>query len=354
VSFTTVMSKSPLRFSMGGGGTDVAHYYEKRGGAWTSATISLYVRGTLHVNGLGGCIIKYSDKVERVSDIHDIQGNDLMRETLLFMEMDRWQHRNFPTTGIEINTFSDAPSRSGLGVSGAMTVGLLQMLHMIKDGGIPPPDVIAAEAYEIEHNRAGSTGVGWQDQLIAAHGGIATFEISTQGEIVYEQLQLDPHTVAELQNNLILFGTKLERLKTADQALKQVHEAPNELSEEEKVQRENKQLGYLDQIKAIGQEQLQALRSGQTVKFGALLDEHWQVKTQYAGEPAPEVAAAYKKARHAGALGGKIIGASTQGSFMFFYCPAEKAELRKIMESLGMTEIRWQFDFGRSHIAYMD
>ncbi len=356
MSNTTFMSKAPLRLSMGGGGTDVESYYGQREyGSWTSAAISLYVRVTVSVNSLGGVIVKYSDKVEKRTHIDEIEGNALLRETLRFMRMDRWQHPLYHDPGIEINTFSDAPGKSGLGVSGAMTVSLLQILYLMRDGGIPLPQQIAEEAYHIEHDLAGSTSTGWQDQMIAAHAGVTAFEVRAGQKPTYEHLALERHVIAELESNLILFGTRLERAETAEEALRQVHKPVGATTRRASAQR-RKTLGYLDQIREIGERQKQALLAGEVREFGRLLHKHWEVKTSYAGSPDPAIAKAYEEAMDAGALGGKVVGASSKGAFMMFYCPypKEKGDLRRIMSGLGMVEIPWAFEFEGSSVVYVD
>lgn len=356
MSNTTFMGKAPLRLSMGGGGTDVESYYSQRDcGRWVSAAISLYVRVTVSVNSLGGVIVKYSDKVEKRAHIEEIEGNALLRETLRFMKMDQWQHPIYHDPGIEINTFSDAPGKSGLGVSGAMTVSLLQILHLMRDGGIPSPQQVAEEAYHIEHDLVGSTSTGWQDQMIAAHAGLTAFEMRSGYKPTYERLNLERHVVAELASNLILFGTSLEREQTAEEALRQVHQ-PDKLTPRKATAKRRETLAYLDRIREIGEQQKHALLDGDVRKFGRLLHKHWEVKTSYAGQPDPAIAKAYDEALDAGALGGKIIGASSKGAFMMFYCPytKERGDLRRIMSELGMVEIPWNFEFEGSSIVYVD
>jgi len=348
MSRTNIMSRTPLRLSMGGGGTDVESYYAARGsGAWLSGTINKFVQVTVLVNNLGGYIVKHGKKVEIVGRSGEIV-HPLYREALGFMRMDEWTHRVYSSPGLEINAFSDAPTHSGLGVSGAITVGLLQILHWLRDSSIPPPQKIAEEAYHVEHDLAKSLNTGWQDQMIAAHGGIVSFEVKKGEKPTYQRLELDRHTLAELESNLILFGTKLEREQTANEALGEVHKKVKSASGKSN-------LDYLDEILEIGKRQKLALLNGEVREFGRLLHKHWEVKTRYAGPPDPIIAQAYEEAIDIGALGGKVIGASSKGAFMVFYCPyTEKGNLRRTMSKLGMVEIPWAFEFYGSQIVYND
>lgn len=341
MSMSFFVSKAPLRLSMGGGGTDVDFFYRQFGGSWVSAAINRFAYTNVKVNGLGGFIVKYSNRTERVASVGDIAGNDLLRYALEYMKIDQLTHPDFPVPGIEINTISDAPTRSGLGVSGAIAVGLLQILHQISNHSLPTPLELAKDAYHVEHDLTGSR-TGWQDQLIASHGGILWCSISKDGELHCENLRLDPHTTAELESNIMLFGTRLDRRQTATEVIESV-------SADEGV------CQYLLQIKEIGEQQRLALVAGKPDRFGELLDDHWQVKVRYAGPPHDAVSHAYEEARRVGVLGGKVIGASTHGSFMMFYCPNRGREkLRRIMDGLGMTEIRWSFESAGSRIVYID
>lgn len=353
-----LISQTPLRLSMGGGGTDVAAYFQTHGGFWTSAAINQFVYLTVNVRIDNGYVIKYSDLSERVEEIENINHN-LIREILKFMRFHQWNHRLFRTRGLEINVMSDAPTKSGLGVSGSMTVGLLQILHQLKGEASISVRDLAEEAYYIEHDLVGSTSTGKQDQYIAAFGGVTSFEIDPAGRVTPYPLELDRHTLAELEGNIILFGTKLERKETAEESLKRVtkkinHQKNNSIDKiltgETQISEYEK---YLTEIKKIGLAQREALLKHQPKKFGELLDEHWEVKKQYSGAPDPAVDKAYQLAKKAGALGGKVIGASSKGAFMLFYAETGKDKIRQIMAELGMIEVPWAFEFSGSRIVHI-
>lgn len=354
-----LVCQTPARLSMGGGGTDVAAYYEKFGGFWTSAAINQFVYLTVNVRNDNNYVIKYSNISECVSAIDEIQ-HQYFRTALGMLNFDTWQHPLFRTRGLEINIISDVQTKSGLGVSGAMTVGLLQILHTLRGEGSMGMAALAEEAYHIEHDLVGSSSTGKQDQYIAAHGGITSFSVNQAGEVTVSPLQLNRHTISELEDNIVLFGTRLERKMTAQEALAKVTAQMNQAPKGGSVsvgQTGKKPTGYqenyLSTIKDIGLAQRDALLNGQPDKFGQLLHDHWEIKKQYSGAADPAIETAYNLARQAGAFGGKVIGASTQGAYMMFYSPAGKDKLRAIMNDLGMIEIPWSFEFNGSRIIHV-
>lgn len=346
-----LVAQTPVRLSMGGGGTDVAAYYEKFGGFWTSAAINQFVYLTVNVRNDNNYVIKYSNVSERVPSIAEIK-HEYFRNALQMLGFGEWHHPLFRTRGLEINVISDVQTKSGLGVSGAMTVALLQILHTLKGDATVSMLQLAEEAYHVEHDLVGSTSTGKQDQYIAAHGGITSFEINQQGVVKVIPLELNRHTISELEDNIVLFGTQLERKVTAQEALAKVT-AQMEKTTSSSGSGNGNQENYLSTIKDIGLAQRNALLNSQPDEFGRLLDEHWKVKQAYAGSADPAIENAYRLAKEAGALGGKVIGASTQGAYMLFYAPAGKEKLRPIMADLGMLEIPWSFEFTGSRIIHL-
>lgn len=344
------LTKTPVRLSLGGGGTDVEKFYARNGGFWTSAAISLYLNLVVKTRIDDNYVIKYSTKTERIETIEEIE-HEIIRHSLIYMRMARYQNPVYGTCGLEIHITSDVPTRSGLGVSGAMTVALLQVLHQLKGHPCTSMRDLAEEAYHVEHDLVGSSATGKQDQYIAAYGGITSFDVDPDGVVHCYPVRLDRHTTAELESNLILFGTRLERQETADQALSKTAQ---ELEKGKENSSQNHTEQYFSDIMRIGKDQRQALLIGKPDEFGRLLDEHWQVKIKYAGEPEQKVAEAYEEAKKVGSLGGKVIGASTKGAFMMFYCPTDRAPLRNIMSKLGLIEVPWTFDYHGSRIVYVD
>ncbi len=334
------MGQVPLRLSMGGGGTDLPSFYELEGGYWTSATISKFVWLTVNRRLDGLWVIKFSDKTQRLSDIEQIE-HPIIRESLKFMRAPKWLN------GAEINIVSDVPTRSGLGVSGAIAVSLLQILHTMKGSGYRREE-LAEAAYHVEHDLCGSVSTGKQDQYIAVVGGITSFEVSRKGHVDIHPLRLSQRTLLELNENLVLFGTGTIREKTAEETLRDqgLSSGKQELPPEK--------VAYFKRIKEIGLEQQKAMLTGNVRRFGELLHEHWQCKKAYSNHSAiSRTDEIYEAAMAAGAIGGKSIGAGTITPFMLFYVEAEKkSALRDAMASYGLTEQEWRFVSFGSTIAF--
>jgi len=342
--YRMLLGKVPLRLSMGGGGTDIASFYSAEGGFWTSAAISLYVRISVNRRWSEHWIVKYSDKVQMVKIIDEIKHN-LIRECLKLVDASTW----LKGKGLEMNIISDVPGSSGLGVSGAITVNLLQILHAMKGDNLSRKK-LAEEAYHVEHDLCGSKATGKQDQYIAAFGGITSFEVTRNGYVDVYPLELETRTIFELSENLVLFGTGLSRLKSANETLKDQGLAPTQNG------KKLSKLDYLKKIKEIGLEQLDAMKNGNIRKFGELLDVHWETKKLYSDHTSnPEIDGMYEMAKQAGAIGGKVVGAGTVGAYWLFYVEADKkASLRNAMQEYNLEEVPWSFVEHGSMIAYCE
>lgn len=338
-----LLGRAPLRISMGGGGTDIESFYSLEGGFWTSAAISLYVRLTVSKRWERHYIVKYSDKVQMVEDIEAID-HKIIREILKFLNAPKW----LKGKGLEMNIISDVPGSSGLGVSGAITVNLLQILHLMKGDNVPRKD-LAEEAYYVEHGLCKSEATGKQDQYIAAFGGITSFEVTRNGYVEVYPLELDIRTIFELNENLVLFGTGISRPKSANDTLKD--QGLSKSSE-----RKFSKLEYLKKIKEIGLEQREVMITGNVRRFGELLDEHWEVKKNYSDHTFNEtIDGIYEVAKKAGAIGGKVIGAGTVGAYWLFYVEADKkASLRDAMRNYELEEVPWSFVDHGSMIVYCE
>jgi D-glycero-alpha-D-manno-heptose-7-phosphate kinase len=328
---------------MGGGGTDIKSFFQAEGGFWTSAAISLYVRITINRRWSPHWIVKYSDKVQMVDSIDEINHN-IIRESLNLLKAPEW----LKGKGLEMNIISDVPGSSGLGVSGAITVNLLQILHAMKGDNLPRKE-LAEEAYHVEHELCGSKATGKQDQYIAAFGGITSFEVTRSGYVDIHPLELNPRSVFELSENLVLFGTGVSRPKSAEETLR---DQGLSVGVGEKLSK----LEYLRRIKGIGLEQHEAMLTGKIRRFGELLDEHWETKKMYSDHIAnPAIDGIYEVAKKAGAVGGKVIGAGTVGAYWLFYAEADrKASLRDALREHGLEEVPWSFVEHGSMISYCE
>lgn len=316
-----IIVRSPLRVTLGGGGTDLPSYYENFEGFLISAAIDRYVYITLHKTFQPGYIIKYSS-MENVLHIDKIK-HPIIRESLKFLDMDN----NF----LEITSMADIPAGTGLGSSGSFTTALLKALHAYKRNLIHPKE-LAEQACDIEINKLGEP-IGKQDQYIAAYGGITCFEFTKKAVKAYP-LKIEKEIVYDLEDNLLLFFTGYTR--SASGILKEQHQ---------KSKKNNKEMiDNLHFIKELGIESKKALEKGDLKKFGELMNIHWNHKKNRSGSMSNDkINEWYDLALKNGALGGKLIGAGG-GGFLMFYT-TDHVKLRQTMAIAGLEEVRFRFDF---------
>jgi D-glycero-alpha-D-manno-heptose-7-phosphate kinase len=318
-----IIARSPLRISLGGGGTDLPSYYERFGGFLITAAIDKYVYITLHETFVPDLIIKYS-KLERVSKVEDIE-HPIIREALKLVGLDAGY--------FELTSMADIPAGTGLGSSGSFTTALLKALHAHKKNLVPNAD-IAAQACDIEIHRL-EEPVGKQDQYIAALGGITCFNFHPDGRVEAWPAKISEETRYNLEDNLVMFFTGYSR--SAGTILKDQHEKSK--------QDDPAMLENLHHTKEIGHASRRALESGDLREFARLMDEHWQrKKSRSGGMSNPQINEWYDLAKASGALGGKLIGAGG-GGFLMFYAEEDKARLRHAMRQAGLKEVRFRFDF---------
>ena len=317
-----IITRSPLRVTLGGGGTDLPSYYEKFGGFLIAAAVDKYVYITLHESFSPDLIVKYS-RLEHVPDASRLK-HPIFREAFAMLDMDG--------RGLELASMADIPAGTGLGSSGSFTTALLKTLHAHKKNLVHPAE-LAAQACEIELVRL-KEPIGKQDQYIAAYGGITCFKFLPDGRVEAWPLKLSDETRDSLEDNLLLFFTGYARsasaiLKEQDQKSKQDDAAMIE---------------NLHFVKDLGLQNQRALEAGDLREFARLMDVHWQRKKQRSGGMSnPKINEWYDLAMAGGALGGKLIGAGG-GGFLMFYAD-DKVRLRRAMRQAGLKEVRFRFDF---------
>ncbi|HZF00776.1 MAG TPA: galactokinase [Methylomirabilota bacterium] len=317
-----IIARSPLRVTLGGGGTDLPSYYEKFGGFLIAAAIDKYVYITLHDTFVADLIVKYSE-LERVPDASKLK-HPILREAFALLGMDG--------RGFELASMADIPAGTGLGSSGSFTTALLKALHAHKKNLVHPAE-LAAQACEIEIGRLNEP-IGKQDQYIAAYGGITCFKFLENGKVEAWPLKLSKETRDNLEDNLLLFFTGYSR--SASAILK---EQDAKSKSDDKSMIEN-----LHFVKDLGLQSQRALENGNLHEFARLMDVHWQRKKQRSGGMSnPKINEWYDLAMSNGALGGKLIGAGG-GGFLMFYAD-DKAKLRHAMRQSGLKEVRFRFDF---------
>lgn len=317
-----IITRSPLRITLGGGGTDLPSYYREHEGFVISAAIDKYVYITLHETFVADLIIKYS-KLERVTRVEEVE-HPIIREALQVVGIE--------PRYLELSSMADIPSGTGLGSSGSFTTSLLKALHAHKRNLIHPAE-LAEQACHIEIDRLGEP-IGKQDQYIAAYGGITCFRYLANGRVEAYPLRISEETRYNLEDNLLLFFTGYSRsasgiLKDQDDKSRAADQSMTE---------------NLHFIKKLGRQSQEALECGDLNEFAQLMNVHWQRKKERSGAmTSTRIDEWYAHALANGAAGGKLIGAGG-GGFLMFYSN-EKAKLRHAMRDIGLTEVRFRFDF---------
>jgi D-glycero-alpha-D-manno-heptose-7-phosphate kinase len=318
-----IITRSPLRVTLGGGGTDLPSYYETYGGFLIAAAIDRYVYITIHDTFQQEFIIKYS-RLERVNSIGAIE-HPIIRESLKLTEIDE-------NGSLEVTSMADIPSGTGLGSSGSFTTALLKALHAHQRHLIHPQE-LAEQACDIEINRLGEP-IGKQDQYIAAFGGITCFEFQPDGKVRAWPLRISEEMRFNLEDNLLLFFTGYSR--SASTVLKEQNDRSKTMDPD--------MLANLHFVKELAVESQQALEGGNLKEFARLMNVHWQNKKKRSNNMSnSHINDLYDLAMANGALGGKLIGAGG-GGFLMFYSE-EKTKLRHVMREQGLKEVRFKFDF---------
>ena len=316
-----IITRSPLRITLGGGGTDLPSYYEKHGGFLIAGAIDKYVYTTIHKTFTPELILKYS-RMERCSDVAEVH-HPILREALRLTGIH---------TGLEICSMADVPAGTGLGSSGSFTTALLKGLHTVRKE-MAHPERIASEACQIELDILREP-IGKQDQYIAAYGGLTCFEFCPKGKVKAWPLRIPEETRHQLEDNLLLFYTGRSR-------------AASSILRDQDTRTRANEADITDQLhftKDLAHRSCEALESGDLPGFGRLLHEHWQRKrSRSAGMTSPDIDDWSQLAMENGATGGKLIGAGG-GGFLMFYSE-QKPALRAAMRRVGLPEIRFQFDF---------
>lgn len=317
-----LISRSPLRLSLGGGGTDLPSYYKDHGGFFISAAIDKYVYLTLHRTFQQEIILKYSE-LERVKAVDEIR-HPIIRECL--------KVTNTQDLNLEITSLANVPSGTGLGSSGSFTTALLKLLNS-HQGIVQSPRALAEQACHVELERLHEP-IGKQDQYIAAYGGVTCFEIAPTGEVESYPAQMSRETYYDLEDNLVLFFTGFSR--PAGKILKE--------QDDKSKAGDTSMIEGLHFIKDIGQRTAKAFREGRLGDFAELMNVHWEWKKKRSGAMSnPAIDEGYALGLKNGALGGKLIGAGGGGFLMFF--AEDKSRLRRALgEKLGLQEMRFRFE----------
>ncbi len=324
-----IICRTPVRISLGGGGTDLPSYYRQYGGFLVAGAINKYV----HIC----CTTRFENQI-RLS----------YSETEIVDSISKIRHRIFKEalrmTGVqnhvELVSIADVPSNSGLGSSSSFTVSVLHALHTYTGDFLTKYD-IAERASRLEIDFLGQP-IGKQDQYIATFGGITAFTFNMDDTVTIEPLKMHEENIEELNKNILLFYTGLQR--SASEILNNQNEKTKE--------QDDRLVGRLHKIKEMGYKSREALVSGNLDRFGQLLHEHWLTKKGISNRISLDIIdKAYEAALELGALGGKLIGAGG-GGFLMIYTAVNHRNIIRSMKEMGLRYMRYHFEFEGTKIVF--
>ncbi len=322
-----IIARSPLRISLGGGGTDLPSYYREYGGFLIAGAIDKGVYVSVHRTFLKEMVVRYS-RIERVAH---------PREVLHPIIRHACGHLGITENNIEITSMADIPAGTGLGSSGSFGTALLKALYRFRNKTITPGD-LAESACHIEINLL-KEPVGKQDQYVAAFGGLNCYEFRPDDTVAVTPLAISEDTLGEFEQRVLLFSTGI------------VRQAPEILKDQDDKTKLHSQdmIANLHTIKQIGYESKAVLEAGKLDEYGKLLHEHWERKRARSKSISnPRIDRWYDMARSHGAIGGKLIGAGGGGFLMFL--AEDPTRLRRALSAEGLHELRFAFDFEGTRI----
>ncbi len=319
-----LITRTPLRISIGGGGTDLPSYYRQRPALVISAAINRYCYIAVNRTFVDDYFLKYSE-LERSPHVDDVR-HPIIREALRMQGIE---------PGIEIASMADIPAGTGLGSSGTFTVGLLRALHALKRHHVSSRQ-LAEEACRLEIDIL-QQPVGKQDQYIAAYGGLTCFTFHPDESVDVQPLAVPETALHELEEHLLLFFTGYSRSASSILQDQQTRSTAGDAS----------MLESLEFTADLGRRIKSALEAGDCPGFARLMNEHWEYKRQRSpGMSNSSIDEWYRLALDNGAIGGKLVGAGA-GGFLLFYTE-DPATLRPAMKAAGLEETRFRFDFDGS------
>jgi D-glycero-alpha-D-manno-heptose-7-phosphate kinase len=325
-----IVTRTPYRVTLGGGGTDLPSFYREHGGFILAVGIDKYMYMNVNTPIVDDFIrVRYS-KAELVHHVDELE-HTLAREAL----------RHFGIAkGIEIVSIADIPAGTGLGSSSCYLIGLLRALHTLMQRQVGQKE-LAEEACHIELDIL-KKPIGKQDQYMAAFGGLTALHIDRTGRVEAERLALTMEVMEALESNILLFYTGENR------------DATSILAKQDRATKKNDStvLASLLEIKDMGLEIYDCIRHGRLRRFGELMDLHWRAKKRLSdGISNSKIDAWYDLAKRHGAIGGKISGAGG-GGFLMVYCEKNKTALREAMRNAGLRELSFRFEFEGSKVVF--
>lgn len=327
-----IITRTPLRLSFLGGGTDYPAHYLKHGGQTLGATMSRYTFITVkHLPDLFDYKIRAAySKIELCTGVDRVE-HPSIRECMKYVGV---------ASGVEISVVSDLPARSGVGSSSSFTVGLLHALHGFK-GEMVPKGQLAAEAVHVEHDLIHER-VGVQDQYTCAHGGIVHIKCGKDGKISLDPVPVHPERRRQLEERLVLYYTGVQRT------------AHDILTEQLQKTASGANDSYLSLLSSLVDDGIKSLCGERPLaEFGELLHAGWMAKRKLSSQvTTSEIDHQYEAARRAGAVGGKLMGAGAGGFLLLFVTPEKQEDVRRALG--GLYEVRVAFDYTGSTAIFYD
>jgi D-glycero-alpha-D-manno-heptose-7-phosphate kinase len=323
-----IVSRAPVRFSLGGGGTDLPSYSRVHGGFLVAAAVDKFIYL---------CVARRFQPTIRLaySEMEIVDQVDAIRHRIFRAALQKTGLSNH----LELHSLADVPANTGLGSSSSFTVALLNGLHAYKRESVPA-ETLAREACEIEIDVL-KEPIGKQDQYIAAYGGVTALTFHKNGSVDVERLPLREEVIDDLEANLLIFYSGVERAASA--VLKEQNKSIT-TDADAAVQR-------MHRIKELGHETKRVLLGGDIDVYGEMLHEHWTNKRKLASNMTdPAIDEHYEAARKAGAIGGKLMGAGGGGFFMFYVRAAERRRVLEALAARGLRPMRFRFDFDGARI----
>lgn len=318
-----IITRSPLRISLGGGGTDIKSYYQNHGGYVISAAINKYVYTSIIEPYSDGIYLKYSSH-ERANKINNIK-HPIIREVLKNLNLKKKKR-------IEITTLADIPSGTGLGSSGSFTNSLVKALYSFNNLNISKT-ALAEFSCNIEIKKL-KRPVGKQDQYISSYGGIKSLIINKKGNVNVKKIILSDKTFHKLEENLVLFFTGYTR--SASKILKK--------QDNDSKKNLDKMIENLTEVKKMGYLTKKLLENNDLDQYAELMKYHWLKKLERSNNISnKKINYIYNEALKNGAKGGKLVGAGG-GGFLMFYAK-DKKKLIKKMNNFNLKELKFNFDF---------
>jgi D-glycero-alpha-D-manno-heptose-7-phosphate kinase len=322
-----ILSKTPLRMSFVGGGSDMSSFYREEQGAVLSTSVDKYMYIAVNKKFDGSIRLSYS-RTEEVSEVMRLE-HPLVREALNLVGI---------RGGIEIASMADIPSKgSGLGSSSSYTVGLLNALYAFKNQFVSK-DRLAMEACDIEINRCGEP-IGKQDQYAAAFGGLNLIRFNPDESVLVDPIICTPDFIRKIEESILVFFTG--RTRSASAVLQ---------SQLEAMKLENRRF-LMRRMVELAFELKREIESGSVDNIGSMLDENWQLKAQLSsGITDLQIDNWYRKGLQHGAKGGKLLGAGNGGFIMFFAPPENHQRIKDAL--IELRPIKFRFDRAGAQIVF--